>query len=158
MYEIQTKMHVDGLSGQEVYDFLIEPDDISYQAWWPGTHLECHYVRKTANYVGSVVYMDEFVGERRVKMKGLIRDVVPGRRIVWQALKFIVLPITLSIELQDDETGTNITHTIRVGHSGIRRVFDPFLRLYLSPRFARAMDDHARTEFPKLRDMLHAVK
>jgi hypothetical protein len=29
---------------------------------------------------------------------------------------------------------------------------DPLLRVFLSKRFAKAMDDHARTEFPMLRD------
>lgn len=44
-----------------------------------------------------------------------------------------------------------------VGYEGIGRVFDPVLRLYLSPKFAQAMDEHVRTEFPKLRDMLHST-
>jgi hypothetical protein len=34
-------------------------------------------------------------------------------------------------------------------------VLDPLLRIYFSESFTRAMDEHVKTEFPKLRDMLH---
>ena len=148
---------MNGLWGQEVFDFLIDLNDLSYQAWWPGTHLELHSIKVTPNYVGSVVFMDEFIGKRRVKTKGVVREATPGERIVWQVQKLIMLPVTLSLELQDDKTGTNVTHTIRVGYDGVGRVIDPIFRLYFSPKFAWAMDEHVKTEFPRLRDMLQTT-
>jgi hypothetical protein len=36
-------------------------------------------------------------------------------------------------------------------------VLDPLFRLYFSRRFAAAMDEHVRKEFPLLRDRLHAA-
>ena len=48
-----------------------------------------------------------------------------------------------------------ITHTIRAGFAGAGRILDPLLRIYLSESFTTAMDEHGKTEFPKLRDMLH---
>ena len=41
--------------------------------------------------------------------------------------------------------------------SGVGRLLDPILRLYLSPRFAAELDEHIHTEFPRLRDYLHGV-
>ncbi len=40
--------------------------------------------------------------------------------------------------------------------TGIGRLLDPIFRIYFSPRFERAMDEHVRAEFPRLRDMLRA--
>jgi hypothetical protein len=37
----------------------------------------------------------------------------------------------------------------------VGRILDPLLRLYFSQDFARAMDDHVKTEFPKLMELLH---
>ena len=53
--------------------------------------------------------------------------------------------------------GVHIAHTITAGLRGPGRVLDPLLRLYFSRGFARAMDEHVRAEFPKLRDVLYAA-
>ena len=59
------------------------------------------------------------------------------------------------LDLEDDAGGVTITHTIRAGFKGIGRIVDPILRAFLfSDEFERAMDEHVKTEFPKLRDML----
>jgi hypothetical protein len=63
--------------------------------------------------------------------------------------------VTLSVELVDGADGVTITHTIRAGHDGWGRWLDPIFQLYFSAVFAKAMDDHVRTEFPLLRDYLH---
>lgn len=53
--------------------------------------------------------------------------------------------------------GCLVRHSVEVGYRGIRRVLDPLLRLYVSQRFAADLDEHVRTEFPKLRDLLRAI-
>jgi hypothetical protein len=58
------------------------------------------------------------------------------------------------LDLADDAQGVAITHTIEAGFRGLGRLLDPLLRLYLSHNFERAMDEHVRTEFPRLRDLL----
>jgi hypothetical protein len=57
--------------------------------------------------------------------------------------------------LEDDDRGVTITHSIRAGFEGIGRMLDPAFRVYLSEKFASTMDDHVRTEFPKLETLLH---
>lgn len=154
MITLQTKTHVDGLTGNQVFDFLLSATDREYQAWWPGVHLQFHHLKRCPNNVGNIVYMDEFIGDHRVKMSGLVVEAIPSKKLVWQMKKGVRLPAWLTLELDDSAAGVSITHTIRVGFAGIGRVLDPVLRLHFSEKFATAMDKHVKTEFPKLRDLL----
>lgn len=155
MQTLQTEIRVDGITGMEIFDFLANPDDESYRAWWPGTHLQLHIrERGRDDHVGDVIYMDEYVGERRLRMSAIVTEAVPGKKLVWRLKRGIKLPARLCLELADYEGGVAITHAIRAGFRGAGRVLDPLLKLFLSAGFARDMDDHARTEFPRLRDLL----
>ena len=84
MFSIATRMHVAGLSGREITDFLSTCDDEAYRRWWPGTHFQLHTVKGTPGSVGSVVFLDELVGNRRVRLTCDLVDLVPGRKLVWQ--------------------------------------------------------------------------
>jgi hypothetical protein len=151
---MQSTIDVAGLGGAALIDFMLHCTDEEYQAWWPGTHLAFHTVERRPGNVGNVVYMDEFVGKRRVRMKGIVTEVVPGKKLVWQFKKALRLPAHLILEADDEESGVTITHTLQVGFRGIGRILDPFFRLYFSNAFEGAMDEHARTEFPMLREVL----
>jgi hypothetical protein len=54
MLTLETRIRVDGVSGSEIFDFLANPDDESYRAWWPGTHLEFHTITRGDGHVGDV--------------------------------------------------------------------------------------------------------
>lgn len=77
-----------------------------------------------------IIYMDEFVGQRRIQMQGIITEVTPGKRITWQLKKVVRLPVWLSVDFADNDAGVAITHTIRAGFGGIGRLLDPVLQLY----------------------------
>jgi hypothetical protein len=156
MLTIRTQVHVPDITGAELLKFMLHCTDREYQAWWEGTHLEFHTIRRYPNDVGNLVYMDEFVGKKRVKMLAIVTEVEPGRKVVWQMKKIVRLPVWLSIDLADDAKGVTLTHTILAGFKGPGKILDPILGLYFSNEFCRAMDEHAQIEFPKLRDMLHA--
>lgn len=154
MITIETAIFVEGITGQEIFDFLLGATDESYRRWWPGTHLRLHALKRHENHIGDVFYMDEYIGERRVRMKGVVVEAQRGR-IVWQLKRLgILLPVRLTLELADRDGGVALQHTIRAGFGGPGRVLDPLFRLYFSPQFASAMDEHVRTEFPMLRDRL----
>jgi hypothetical protein len=154
MITIQSSIYVDRISGMEIFNFLINPSDCEYQRWWPGTHIKLHTLKHSPKNVGNIVYMDEFIGEHRVRMTGIVTEAEPGKKIVWRLKKFVRLPIWLYLELEDDKEGVAITHTIRAGFAGIGRILDVLLRFYFSDDFGKAMDEHVKTEFPKLREML----
>ena len=158
MFTLQTRLRVDGLSAEEVFDFLTHPSDDTYRAWWPGTHLQLHPTKGRGDRPGDVIHMDEYVGERRLRMGAIVREAVPGRRLVWQMRKVLPLPARLVLDFTDDGGAVGITHTIEAGFAGPARILDPLVRLYFSGRFEAAMDEHARTEFPMLRDRREEIR
>lgn len=155
MITIESELFVEGITAREIFDFLLDATDESYRSWWPGTHLRLHTLERHENHVGDVFYMDEYIGERRVRTKGVVVEAERGRKLVWQFERWrILLPVHLTLELADRDGGVALRHTIGAGFGGPGRVLDPLFRIYLSRRFAAAMDEHARTEFPMLRDLL----
>lgn len=160
MLTVESELTLDGLTGREITDFLLGCDDTTYQAWWPGTHLELHVLAPGArdDHVGDIVLMDEYIGSRRVRMAGEVIEVVPGEKIVWQFRPGGVrMPVRLTLELRALERGVHLRHAITAGWSGRGRVLDPLWRLYFSRSFAGAMDRHVHTEFPLMRELLHPV-
>lgn len=154
MLTLQTIVDVQGLTGRQVTDFLLNCDDKQYQKWWNGTHLEFHTIKRYPDNIGNVIYMDEYIGRRRLKMAGIVLKAIPGKEIVWQMKKGFRLPVRLTLMVKDMEGSVRITHTIIAGFKGMGKVLDPLLRLYLSRDFEKAMDEHAKIEFPKLREVV----
>jgi hypothetical protein len=155
MFSLTTSMHVTGLSGLEITDFLSTCDDEAFRRWWPGTHLHFHTVKGTPGKVGSVIFLDELVGDRHVKLTCDLTDLVPGRKLVWHLRRPLFrLPVRLIFRLRDDDTGVQVEQSIQAGFSGFVSLLDPLFRLFFSANFASAKDEHVRTEFPKLRDLL----
>lgn len=154
MLSLQTSLRVDGITGSEIFEFLANPTDEAYQQWWPGIHLQLHLLERHADHVGDVVYMDEYVGTRRLRMKAIVVEALPGKRLVWRLKKIIRLPARLELDFTDYDGGVAITHTTLAGFRGAGRILDPLFRLYFPGRFAQALDEHVKTEFPLLRDLL----
>lgn len=154
MITLETRVRVEGLQANAAFDFLLNTTDRDYQSWWPGVHLRCRTIKSRRDYIGNVVYYDQFIGDYRVTYTEEIREVVPNRRILRQVVKGpIRLPVRIVIELQDDGAGVMIKHSILAGFSGLLRVLDPICRLYFSARFAAAMDEHVTAECLLLRNI-----
>ena len=154
MLTAQTSIRVDGMGASEIFEFLANPSDEAYRDWWPGTHLRFHRLERHADHVGDVIYMDEYVGTRRVRMKGIVIEAVPGKRLIWQLKRVVRLPARLELDLDDYEGGVAITHTTLAGFRGAGRILDPLIRIFFPEKFTRALDEHVKTEFPLLRDLL----
>ncbi len=153
MVAIQTVIRLEGISGREIIDFFLNCDDAQYQEWWPGTHLRFHTVRRRPGNVGSIVFMDEYVGRERLRMKAVVTRADPGALTVRMKLLF-PLPFWVHIETRDGGGGTELTHRLEAGFRGRSGMFDAILREHFVKTHAPVMDEHARTEFPKLREML----
>ena len=158
MLKLQTSVAVDRITGSEIFDFLVDPNDRAYQTWWPGVHLHLRRLEGNVDHVGDVLYMDEYVGKRRLRLTAIVLEAVPGRRLVWQFKRVVKLPARLSLEFADREGGVEITHTIEAGFTGVGSLLDSLFRLYFTKEFARALDDHVKTEFPLLRDRFADVR
>jgi hypothetical protein len=153
---MQTRVRVDGLSAKPITDFFLNPTDDAYRRWWPGTHLAFHVCVPLPGYVGSVIWMDEYVGSRRLRMKGIVEEAVPGRRIVWRMRKIMDLPLFITLELEENPDGVTVIHTLSVAARGAAVLLGPFVRVFLSARFRAAMDAHARAEFPLLKNIIRS--
>ncbi len=154
MVALETVIKLAGISGREIIDFFLNCDDAQYREWWPGTHLQFHTLKKSPDNIGSVVFMDEYIGKERLRMKGIVLQVVPGKALVVQLTMLFRLPFWIHIETADGDGFTTLTHRIEAGFHGAGRILDPLLRGLFVRTHAAAMDEHARVEFPKLRDML----
>jgi len=154
MITITTEVDVKGITGKAVTDFMLNCGDENYRNWWPGTHLAFHTLKRFPGDTGNVVYMDEYVGNYRIRMKAVVVKAVPGKKLLWQLKKFFRLPVRLLLRAEDTGYGVRITHTIYAGFSGPGRVFDPVFGIFFNGNFRRAMDEHARTEFQKLSAVL----
>lgn len=155
MIVMQTIIDVKGLKGKEVTDFMLNCNDENYQKWWEGTHFQFHIIKEYPDHIGDIVYMDEFIGEHRTKMKAVVVKAIPGQLIIWQLKNVVKLPITVTLKLKDTDDGVIISHTLKAGFKGIGKIFDFIFRQFFPPGFEKAMDEHAKIEFPKLRDLLH---
>jgi hypothetical protein len=158
MIVFKTKVDVKGVSGQEVTEFMLNCTDADYQRWWPGTHLVFHTRKRTANNIGNLVYFDEYVGKHRLKFDGVVTDIIPGKRIIWQVKKGVPLPGWLAMEIENGPEGAMITHSVLVGYGRMGRMLDPFLRLYFNDEYERTLNEHAQTEFPMLGERLRAAR
>lgn len=156
MITITSEIDVKGISGKAISDFLLNCADEDYQRWWKGVHLLFHTVKRYPDNIGNLVYFDEYVGKYRLKCHGVITEILPDKKIVWRMKKFVKLPAWLAISFEDNEEGVKIIHVLTAGYKGIGSLLDPILRLFLSKKFEKEMDEHAQAEFVMLRDMLTA--
>ena len=154
MIEIRTVVQLTGVSGKKISDFLLHCTDREYQNWWPGTHLVWHTKRQFPDDVGNVVYFDEYVGRRRLKLDAVIIQCIPGKEIIWQMQKFVRFPAWLVIRFEDNDEGTVITHTLKAGLPSLGKAFDGLFRFFFTKQFEKEMDEHAQTEFRKLATIL----
>ena len=155
MFSLSTRVHVEGLSGCEITDFLSTCDDKSFQRWWPGTHFHLHTIHGTPGTIGSHIVLDEMVGDRRVRITCELVSLVPGQELVWQLRwPLFQFPVKLALSFRDDDTGVQIEQSIQAGFSGAGEFLDPLFKLFFPENLARAKDEHVRTEFPRLRDFL----
>ena len=115
-----------------------------------------HTVRGTPGSIGSVVFMEEIIGDRSIKVTCELVDLVARQTLVWRLRRPLFrLPVRLVLQLKDYYTGVVIEQSIE---SGVASRLDPAFRLLFSARFAAAKDEHVRTEFPKLRDFLRKIR
>jgi hypothetical protein len=80
MIILETIVSVKGIRGTNILDFMLNCTDEAYQKWWKGTHLAFHTIQRTSDNLGNLVYLDEYVGKHRLKFKGVITEIAPGKK------------------------------------------------------------------------------
>jgi len=146
---------------EQFYNFMINPTDERYSAWWPGEHLQFHIVKHgDSNHLGDLVFMDEYLGKNhRLVFHAVVQEAKHPHRITWQMKKAgLRLPAVVTLELQDSSEGVKLKHELCIGYVGIGRILDPFIRLYFNKSFQNALDEHCKIEWYKLAEYLNPQK
>ena len=154
MVIFKTEVDVEGLTGNAIYDFFINCTAEEYQKWWEGTHLIYRTLKRYPDDFGNVVLMDEYIGIYRVTLNAVVSRAISGVEIVWQMKKIVKMPAWVSISFEERKNGVKVIHKITAGFKGIGKIFDVIFKIFLSRDFEKAMDEHAKTEFLKLRAVL----
>ncbi len=150
----QSIVDVKGIKAEDVYDFMINCTDKKYQDWWPGVHIAFDTIKRYPGNLGNVVCFDEFVGKRRLKFKGKVIKSEYGKEIVWQMTKIVKLPAWVHLTAKNTNTGVSVSHTLKVGFTGLLSFLDLFISFFITKKFQKELDDHAHYEFNKLADVL----
>jgi len=149
---------VPNATAQQFYNFMIDPCDERYSGWWPGEHLQFHIVKHgDENHLGDTVFMDEYLGKnRRLTFHAVVITANAPNKIEWQMKKAgIRLPAVVELSLADSSDGVLLKHELRIGYSGIGRIFDPFIKLYFNKSYQNALlDEHCKIEWFKLAEYL----
>ena len=161
MIEHIVNLTVPNVKAVSFYNFMISPDNIKYQQWWPEEHMQFHITRHSnEDHLGDEVFYDEYLGEkRRLVFNAIVVTANRPNKITWQMKKAgLHLPAYLSVEFLDTTEGLHIKHVLKVGFSGIGKLLDPFIKLYINKPFIDALEKHCLVEWPKLADFLNKEK
>ena len=102
MLTIRTQIAIPGITGIEVFDFLLNCSAADYLRWRPSTHVLVSHDRAYSRRSWRLVILDEVIGNKRVRVRVVTRAEW-GKRLIWQLRKRIRLPAWLSLEF--DEQG-----------------------------------------------------
>jgi len=159
--------HIAGLvvpnaNAGQFYDFMIDPNDEQYRKWWPEEHFQFHITRNgEENHIGDRLFFDEKIGPKyRLSFHAVVLTATRPNRIVWQMIKAgIHLPAYLELRLIDSSDGVVVEHELRAGYKNFPgKILDPFIKLYLSKPFQKALEDHCMIEWPKLAEFINNKK
>jgi hypothetical protein len=92
---------------------------------------------------------------RRLTFFAIVITASYPHKIEWQMKKAkLRLPAVVELELNDSNEGVILKHELRIGFSGIGKILDPFIKLYFTKSFRKALDEHCKTEWFKLAEYL----
>jgi len=105
---------------EKVFDFFLQiVDDASYRAWHPADHVAFRWIKGKPWEKGSVAYAEEYIHGKLHKLKFLITEVVPNRRIAFVPLsRFLRIYFprnTFTIERRGDSCVFTASGCLRVG-------------------------------------------
>jgi len=151
------ELTVPNAKAEQFYNFMINPCDERYSDWWQGEHLQFHIVKHgDESHLGDIVFMDENLGKnRRLAFFAIVITANHPNKIEWQMKKAgLKLPAVVALEVHDSDEGIKLKHELRIGYTGIRKILDPFIRLYFTKSFRQALEEHCKIEWFKLVEYL----
>jgi hypothetical protein len=107
-------------TAEKIFGFFLQiVDDASYQAWHPEDHVAFRLIRGEPCQQGSVVYAEEYIHGKLHKLKFLIKEVVPNRKIefvpVSRLFRIYFPRNTFLIDARDGSCVFTASCVVRVG-------------------------------------------
>lgn len=105
---------------EKIFGFFLQViDDASYQAWHPDDHVAFRLIRGEFCKQGSIVYAEEYVHGKLHKLKFLVEEVVPNRKIefvpVSRLLRIYFPRNTFLIDTRDGSCVFTASCVLRIG-------------------------------------------
>lgn len=105
---------------EKVFEFFQQiVDDESYRAWHPKDHVALRWIKGEPWQKGSVLYAEEYLHGKLHKLKFLITEVVPNRKIEFaplsRLLRIFFPQNTFSIEPKEHSCIFTATGCLRLG-------------------------------------------
>jgi hypothetical protein len=105
---------------ERIFGFFLQiVDDASYRAWHPQDHVAFRCIKGEPCQEGSVVYAEEYIHGKVHKLKFLIKEVVPNRKIEFvplaRLLRIYFPRNTFLIEPRDGSCMFTASCVFRVG-------------------------------------------
>lgn len=143
-----------GKSPGQISDWLVNLSNERYLQWHPA-HRDFRYIRKTENFIGSLIYFDEIFEGVKIKNRWKVLEFKKDESILLRA--GAILPIHLRLSAEERDENTEITHELLVGFSfgGLENIVDWFIRkLIFTERKMRALERHTLEEFQNLENII----
>ncbi|MDR0298889.1 MAG: SRPBCC domain-containing protein [Streptococcaceae bacterium] len=147
------EVHVENVMPQDFFDFMTNPNDHAYRAWWPERHHEFHVTKAgEVSHLGDEVWTFENVDDKhQLKILGVITEISEPSKIVWQFKKFgVMLPSRLILTMEKSSAGLELRHETQLGFKGWGKIFDPLFRFYFNKSYRAALTEHCQIEWSRL--------
>jgi hypothetical protein len=143
-----TVVRVEGKKGEKIFRFMLELDKAKYLAW-NDAHRDYQVLNRTVDFVGSIIYFDEKIGNLRLKSDWEVTKVVENALIELKSKKFGV-PIYLNLTFVEKENYTDVTHEVLAGYSK-KNIINWFIKNFFFTKYRMiAIEKHAIEEFKYL--------
>jgi len=156
MIQITTDIIIKGKSPMQIFDWLSNLNQERYVQWHPNAHKDFKWIRKTKDFVGSIIYFNEVFDGYRVNCKWEILETKKDESNLMKAKTFYPIYLRLSVKKIIGED-TEVTHELLLGFSfyGLEKFFDWFVRKFIFTEVRReALKRHAMEEFKNLEKII----
>ncbi|RLB05604.1 MAG: hypothetical protein DRG50_06995 [Deltaproteobacteria bacterium] len=154
MISIVTKIRVKGKTPTQISDWLVNLDHDRYLSWHPA-HKDFRHIRKTENFVGSVIFFDEIINDVRMKGTWEVLEFQNGESVLLKARA--IFPAYMRLSAKKIGEDTEITNELLIGFSFgfLGKIFDWFIKKFVfTERKVRALERHTKEEFERLEDII----
>lgn len=155
MIQLKAKEKIN-CSTEELFDKLANLDKI-YTKYCPDEHIICKYIKGDPLTIGSVLYFEEYIGNKLNKMKYKVKNVIDNRIVVFQAMfPRSLFNIKLFFTIEKQKNCIHFERNIHVGFKSkkIGKFIDNFIIKILGESYYNEMICHNKKDLKLLKNYI----